>query len=92
MASAFAETTPPIEQTPRRALLWGAGLLVLGLAAVGVGQADEGAPLALAGLLITIYGIHRFGRLGPEDPATERYDVAEAKVEKRRRMGKSRAP
>src|SRR4051812_45263889 len=69
MASAFAETTPPIEQAPRRALLWGAGLLVLGLAAVGVGQADEGAALAPAGLLITIFGIHRFGRLGPDDPA-----------------------
>src|SRR5690349_179035 len=67
MASAFAETTTPIEKEPRRALLWGAGLLVLGLAAVGVGQPDEGAALALAGLFITIFGIHRFGRLGPDD-------------------------
>lgn len=68
MPSAFAERARSVEQAPRRALLWGAGLLVLGLAAVGVGQPDEGAVLSLCGLLVTIYGIHRFGRLGPDDP------------------------
>jgi hypothetical protein len=57
------------ERTPRRALGWGAGLLVLGLGIVGVGGSDEGAPVALAGLLVTIYAIHRLGRLGPDDPA-----------------------
>jgi hypothetical protein len=45
----------------------GGGLLVLGLAAVGAGASVEGGPFALAGLLATIYGIHRFGRLGPEE-------------------------
>jgi len=35
MPSAFAERARSVEQAPRRALLWGAGLLVLGLAAVG---------------------------------------------------------
>ena len=68
MAVAFTDRERPLEQRPRRALLWGGGLLALGLAAVGVGQPDEGAVLALAGLLVTIYGIHCFGRLGPDDP------------------------
>src|SRR5690348_8584547 len=68
MAATFAEKTSPVEQAPRRALLWGGGVLVAGLAAVGVGQPDEGAVLALCGLVVIIYGIHRFGRLGPDDP------------------------
>jgi hypothetical protein len=60
-----------IEASPRRTLQWGGGLLVVGLAAVGVGAADEGSALALGGLLLTIYGIHRYGRLGPDEPEPE---------------------
>jgi hypothetical protein len=58
-----------MEQSTRRALRWGGGLLVLGLGAVGVGAPAQGGPVALAGLLATIYAIHRFGRLGPDDGA-----------------------
>ncbi|MFT3771192.1 MAG: hypothetical protein QM820_37735 [Minicystis sp.] len=60
-----------LEAIPRRTLAWGGGLLVLGLGAVGVGAADEGAVLALTGLWVTIYGIHSFGRLGPEEAEDE---------------------
>ncbi|APR75068.1 Hypothetical protein A7982_00414 [Minicystis rosea] len=56
-----------LEALPRKSLGWGGGLLILGLGAVGVGASGEGAVLALAGLFLTIYGIHSFGRLGPED-------------------------
>jgi len=60
---------PSIELGPRTALLlWGGAPLVIGLALVGVGS-DAGAAVALAGLLNTIYGIHTFGRLGPDEPA-----------------------
>ena len=56
-----------VDARQRRALAWGAAILILGLAIVGTGRPAEGGPIALAGLLLTIYGIHRFGRLGPDD-------------------------
>jgi hypothetical protein len=51
----------------RRALGSGGVLLLLGLAMVGVGEASTGGVVTLAGLVIVIYGIHTFGRLGPDD-------------------------
>jgi hypothetical protein len=54
---------------PRRALLAGSSLLLVGLAMVGVDSSTEGAALTLLGILILIYGIHRFGRLGPDEAA-----------------------
>lgn len=56
------------EARTRRTLTVGAVLLVLGLAVVGSGSTD-GAAIALTGLIVTIYGIHTFGRLGPEGDA-----------------------
>src|SRR5712672_374280 len=64
----LAEKAPSIDQGPRRALGWGAALLVLGLAMVGVGAGDEGAVVVLAGLALMVFGIHTFGRLGFDDP------------------------
>lgn len=55
------------ERSQRRALGAGAGLLLLGLAMVGVGESDAGAGVTLVGLLVVIYGIHTFGRLGPDE-------------------------
>ncbi len=55
--------------TDRRALRWGAGLLLLGLALVGAGPSDVGAGLTVVGLAVLIYGIHGFGRLGPDGRA-----------------------
>lgn len=75
MAS-MAEPEPAIEAGPRRALMWGGGLLVAGLGLVGVGQPDEGSVIAVAGAAITVYGIHRFGRLGPIDQALEAREEA----------------
>jgi len=68
---AAIEGSDAIEQSTRRTLARGGGLLVLGLAVVGVGAPAEGGPIALAGLLGTIYAIHRFGRLGPDDALPE---------------------
>jgi hypothetical protein len=53
---------------PRRALISGSALLLLGLAMVGVDSSEVGAGVTLIGLLILIYGIHSFGRLGPDEP------------------------
>ena len=55
-----------VEQKPRRWLKIGAVLLLLGLALVGTDASDAGIVVTLAGLLATIVGIHRFGRLGPD--------------------------
>lgn len=56
------------ERSARRALTAGVSLATLGLALVGVGPSEAGMAVTLAGLLTLIYGIHTFGRLGP-DPA-----------------------
>jgi hypothetical protein len=55
------------EESARRTLGWGAGALILGLAVVGIGSDDLGVLPVLAGLLILVYGIHKYGRLGPEE-------------------------
>jgi hypothetical protein len=57
---------PIPEEQARRTLAWGAGVLLMGIAAVGVGYADTGAGLVLIGLLLMILGIHVYGRLGAE--------------------------
>lgn len=56
---------PPDPSTPRRALTAGGVFLLLGLALVGMGPSDPGMVVTLAALLLMIYGIHTFGRLGP---------------------------
>lgn len=75
------DTAIPNPTAPAREALvgWGAGLLLLGLGFVGAGAGPEGAPIALAGLLNTIYGIHTFGRLGPDDEEADAERVADAK-------------
>lgn len=50
----------------RRALGGGALLLLVGLGTVGIGPSDTGMALALLALALLIYGIHTFGRLGPD--------------------------
>lgn len=54
------------EGRARRALGGGGLLLVAGLALVGVGPSDAGMALTVLALLVLVYGIHSFGRLGPE--------------------------
>jgi hypothetical protein len=61
-----------IEGNAKSALLAGAVLLALGLAAVGVGYPTEGALAVILGLGLTILAIHFYGRLGPdEEPVTK---------------------
>lgn len=56
---------PPDTTRPRRALLSGAIFLLIALALVGIGPSDAGMVVALLAMLMMIYGIHTFGRLGP---------------------------
>jgi hypothetical protein len=51
---------------PRRVIAIGAGLLAIGLAIVAIGPSDEGMVLTLFAILALIYGVHSFGRLGPD--------------------------
>lgn len=50
---------------PRRALTVGGALLPVGLALVGIEASDVGMVVTLGALLVLIYGVHSFGRLGP---------------------------
>jgi hypothetical protein len=63
---ALVAASPAEQRGARRALAAGATLGIGGLALVGIGPSDAGIALTLAGLLLLIYGIHTFGRLGPE--------------------------
>ena len=51
---------------PRRSLTVGGALVLVGLGLVGIGPSDVGMVVTLAGLGALIFGIHTFGRLGPE--------------------------
>jgi heme O synthase-like polyprenyltransferase len=62
-----ARPAPSDAHKPRRALASGAALLLVGLAMVGVGSPSPGAIVTSVGVLVVVYGIHTFGRLGPEE-------------------------
>jgi len=79
MADREKRLAPPLpaleERAPRQTLLFGAGLLLVGLAIVGTGLGGMGSVVALVGLAAIIYGIHAFGRLGAEDLTPGAIDV-----------------
>ncbi len=56
-----------LESNARTTLTGGVVTLVVGVALVGTGSGSLGAVFVLAGALVTVLGIHTFGRLGPED-------------------------
>lgn len=64
--AAARATTVADTRAARRALTVGGTLGALGIALVGIGPSDAGMAITLAGLIALIYGIHTFGRLGPE--------------------------
>jgi hypothetical protein len=53
----------------RRAIGGGAILLIAGLTMVGTGPSQIGTGMTLIALVALIYGIHTFGRLGPDEGA-----------------------
>ena len=57
------------ERGPRRTLAAGAAAALAGIALVGIDSSDAGVVLCVVGVLAMIYGIHTFGRLGPEGAA-----------------------
>ncbi len=79
-----AKPTPPASPLPtpealaRRTLAIGAGTLIAGLALVGIGYDGAGVVPALGGLLVLVYGIHTFGRLGPVEDAPAEEEPREA--------------
>ena len=57
-------------RSERRLLAAGATLTVFGIAMSTGDPASIASVLTLAGLLLVILGLHRFGRTGPDQPAT----------------------
>jgi hypothetical protein len=52
---------------PRRIIGAGSVMLLLGLALVGTGVQEAGIGTTLLALFVLMFGIHTFGRLGPEE-------------------------
>jgi uncharacterized membrane protein YiaA len=60
---------PEGEAQPRRMLGAGAVLLLMGIGVVGIGPHEIGIGLTLLALIVLAFGIHTFGRLGPQESA-----------------------
>jgi hypothetical protein len=56
---------------PRRFVALGSALLALGLLLVATAPSDEGMAITLIALSALVFGVHSFGRLGPDAPALE---------------------
>lgn len=65
MIAAGAQEDQAVKRA-RGALAVGGSLLLLGLSLVGIGPSDVGVTVTLTALLVMIFGIHTFGRLGPD--------------------------
>ena len=78
------------EQNSRRFLGIAATLAVVGVA-TNLGGADSTLPkvLAAAGLVALIWSIHRFGRLGPEEPIV--FSEPEPEAPRKKKKKKKRA-
>jgi hypothetical protein len=70
-AGGLQESGSDVENNARSALLGSALVLVVGLLMVGVGRPTEGALAVVVGLGLTILSIHFYGRLGPDEAASE---------------------
>lgn len=72
-AGAVVVDEASLERQPRRALAIGGALLAIGLALLGTssgepnGLSDLSTWITVAALVILIYGVHTFGRLGPPE-------------------------
>ncbi|MCA9631174.1 MAG: hypothetical protein KC766_26105 [Myxococcales bacterium] len=64
-----AESTPGPQ---RRVLAVGATLTLLGIALSVTASQALGAWLTVGALLVMLYGLHRLGRLGPDEPLRRR--------------------
>mgnify|MGYP003577800709 CR=1 FL=1 len=64
----MAVTGASPESRLRTILAAASTLTLIGIALAATGNPDLGAWLTLAGLIGLIYGLHRFGRTGPDHP------------------------
>jgi len=81
-------------RSERRLLAAGATLTVFGIAMSTGEAASIASVLTLGGLLLVILGLHRFGRTGPDQPATGGAKAVQAAPvrgkQKRKRARKAR--
>ncbi len=62
----------PTSAPQRRILAIGASLSLLGIALSVTASQTLGAWLTVGSLLVMLYGLHRLGRLGPDEPLRKR--------------------
>lgn len=55
---------------PRSLLAVGVTTLVVGIAIAATGDPPTGGVVTVASLILLIYGLHRFGRTGPDEAST----------------------
>lgn len=63
----LAAALRPSESKTRTLILSGAVLTVFGIALSAAGDGSTARWLAIGGLLCLLIGLHRFGRLGPDE-------------------------
>jgi hypothetical protein len=85
---------PMREQNARRFLGIAATLGVVGVAFNLNGGDDSTLPkvIAAAGIIALIWSIHRFGRLGPDEPLVFSVPEEAARKEKKKKKKKKRSP
>jgi hypothetical protein len=59
---------PASERTTRSLLAFSATAALLGIAFSASGGQDLGSVISVAGVLLMVYALHRFGRSGPDEP------------------------
>lgn len=84
-------------QSERRLLAAGATLTVFGIAMSTGEPVSIASVLTLGGLLLVILGLHRFGRTGPDQPATSgsetvRASTARSKTKTKRKRARKARP
>ncbi len=61
---------PSTSLEPQRMIAGSALFLLLGLALIGIGNQEGGVGITLLSLVGMMFGIHTYGRLGPEEEAS----------------------
>lgn len=60
-------TAPSPSREPERMIGGASIFLLLGLGMIGIGNQEGGVGMTLLALIVMMFGIHTYGRLGPEE-------------------------
>lgn len=70
MLGLLLKRAPSTSLEPQRMIAGSALFLLLGLALIGIGNQEGGVGITLLSLVGMMFGIHTYGRLGPEEEAS----------------------